>query len=105
LAVKSAASSPALWPVSDATTPPFMVEFYKEAMASGHAAAALANTQKNWLAKLAGMTLNRKQRTANGSYKKFAIQCSGEKFKIKTSILVRLKTVMTYFKLNMTYSF
>jgi CHAT domain-containing protein len=41
-----------LWPVSDATTPPFMVEFYKEAMASGHAAAALANTQKNWLTKL-----------------------------------------------------
>jgi CHAT domain-containing protein len=41
-----------LWPVSDATTPPFMVEFYKEAMASGHAAAALANTQKNWMAKL-----------------------------------------------------
>jgi CHAT domain-containing protein len=41
-----------LWPVSDATTPPFMVDFYTEAMASGHASGALAKTQKNWLTKL-----------------------------------------------------
>ena len=41
-----------LWPVSDATTPPFMVDFYTEAMASGHASEALAKTQKSWLAKL-----------------------------------------------------
>jgi hypothetical protein len=41
-----------LWPVSDSTTPPFMVDFYREAMASGHASSALAKTQKNWLTKL-----------------------------------------------------
>jgi len=41
-----------LWPVSDETTPLIMADFYKEALTTHDAPAALAKVQREWLVKL-----------------------------------------------------
>ena len=43
-----------LWPVADDTTAQIMADFYKEALKSGDATAALSEVQRRWLVKLRG---------------------------------------------------
>lgn len=43
-----------LWPVADDTTAQIMADFYKEALTSGDATAALSEVQRRWLVKLRG---------------------------------------------------
>jgi CHAT domain-containing protein len=41
-----------LWPIGDVITVAIMADFYQRALGSGDAAAALAETQRDWLLKI-----------------------------------------------------